>query len=216
MKASQSLWLLSSTAGLGAVASSCNVPVPQSSSTQVEKVTVASEEIALAIEEADKYYQALFLDPALTAKGSFGVNRVIGSEMEGHNGSGTDPLYGRKDLGSMVFIYGNGGKRLNPATIRQRFFRSPNPALVWLSRSKTPHADENSYARIQSEVESAIKEAAKKSLTSDVKSFTRQSIGRTLEIRRVNLSKMECLPCHTGQKLGDPVALIAYFVRKGT
>ncbi len=92
--------------------------------------------------------------------------------------------------------------------------RSRNPIFYENLRAAFPETKVKSFLQHRFDVDTLIKAAAKESLQGNAGPFTHQSNGWTLQIRRVNLSKTECLPCHQGQKLGDPVALMAYLATK--
>ncbi|MBC8064850.1 MAG: hypothetical protein H7Y17_08475, partial [Chlorobia bacterium] len=78
------------------------------------------------IDLADRYYQAQFVDAELTKKGIFGTSRVESSKINGHGRKGGDPSYSRKDVVTMIAIYGNKGRRIDPKTIELRYNRLQN------------------------------------------------------------------------------------------
>ncbi len=164
------------------------------------------------IEQADRYYQDLFKDETLTSKGIFGANRIISSKIDAHGASNTDPIYRNRDIKSEVFVYGNKGKPLDPSSLKIRFHRLQNSidyegTIPGVREGKRlpPHGFS---------IDTLIQAAAKESLQGAAGPFIHESNGWTLQIRRVNLSKRECLSCHSGQKFGDPVALMAYLAIK--
>lgn len=168
------------------------------------------------IDLADRFYQSRFIDKELTSKGVFGVNRVVSSKIEAHGMETADPAYGRRDVGSSVYIYGNKGKSLNSRLIVMRYHRLMNPT----KDGEVKPGDTRGIIRIvqppKDAIDILVREAAKKSIAGNPGPFTKDSNGWLLQVRRVNLSKSECLPCHKGQKLGDPIALIAYMARKSS
>lgn len=156
------------------------------------------------IDLADRYYQSQFADTELTKKGVFGTSRVESSRIKGHGKKGGDPSYERRDVITTISIYGNQGKKLNANTLERRYNRFQNGVPAG-DLTRQPKA---------SEIDDFVKKAASQSLSGGSGPFTTEYGTWLLQVRRINLSKPECLPCHEGMKQGDAVALIAYLARK--
>lgn len=148
----------------------------------------------------DAYYQNQFADLELVKAGMFGTSRVERSEIEHHRRQSGDPGYGSENWVSTVSLFGCKGKPLNAASLSSRYHRLPNGESA-VAPQDFPHIDE-----------SVLASAVKRFASPKAKPLVIRRKGVFAEIRPVRLSKPECVSCHSGSKLGDPVAMMVYVV----
>jgi hypothetical protein len=147
-------------------------------------------------EQVRKSYQEVFDDISLIDKDNrFGVSRLEGSSITGHGS-------GRKRYGQVpghtvgVVIYGNKGKPMEPGAYGQRYSRFPFPG----HRGAAP------------DLLVVGRSVAKKAVAAYSKGNLAPVVAKsglvTVEAHPIRLTKKECLSCHGGMKVGDPVAVI--------
>lgn len=154
------------------------------------------------VDEAHNYYVREFNDLSLAKEGVFGTARIERSEIKNYRREGGDPSYRDDKFQSTVWIFGAHGKPLAPGTVSNRYSRSPGavPAGYRPAISKT------SRVNVPNFVNKAVSAWAK----GGVQPFVKWDQGLRLEARPIVLSKKECLGCHKGMKLGQPVAVMVY------
>lgn len=162
------------------------------------------ESRATVINDMHKHYLARFDDLSMVKNGDFGISRVESSKLKAHLRSKGVPHYNDDNWLNSVVIFGNHGKPLDPKTIESRYSRAPSATKAHL---KPDYTGWDGIADAQIKLVKGAVEAWNKG---DV---TAKSVnhGKTyLEVRPIKLSKKECLSCHSGMKVGTPVAAIVY------
>lgn len=154
------------------------------------------------VDEAHNYYVKEFNDLSLAKDGVFGTARIEISEIKNHRRDGGDPSYRDDKFQSTVWIYGAHGKPLLSGSVSNRYSRSPGAVPA----GYRPAINKTARVNVASFVEKAVSAWAK----SGAKPFVKWDQGLRLEARPIVLSKKECLSCHKGMKLGQPVAVMVY------
>ncbi|GMV88421.1 MAG: hypothetical protein AMXMBFR81_13520 [Chthonomonas sp.] len=138
----------------------------------------------------------------------FGVSRIRGTPVVGQHYLDWTALSRKaaeeaKANGVEYFatVYGNGGKPLSAETLAKRF----GPEAVNSTSMNIKGINPDNHLKF-----------AKLALEPIRKGSTLQRKVDTwmLEARGVFLSKPECLKCHAGMKVGDPVAVMVYGTRR--
>lgn len=141
-------------------------------------------------------FKALFEDMSLVEKGMLGVSRLETLGLDAHGGGRPKSAVARStDWRTIVEIYGAKGAPLSPTTITVRYHN-------WMasgSRMSRNSIDSSELAR----------QAVKKLAAGEKGPFIAKSDETEVDLRPIRLSKKECLSCHKGMKLNDPVALLA-------
>ena len=154
------------------------------------------EMVETYVSRVDAMFQEQFRDLALVDQGFMGMNRIDRALITKHGGGAIPRATVKKDILLTVLIFGNKGKKLDFATVQTRFVR---PAFGEGSEKiKFNHKDPT------------LKEAIKRFQDRKVNSVTVKRDAVRWELRPVRLSKQECLSCHKGMKMGDPVAVMTY------
>lgn len=153
------------------------------------------------VDEIDEFVQERFLDLSATEKGEFGVSRIESNMIDAHF-KRTNPPVKNENLGAGIAIFGAKGKPLNPGNLEVRFTR-------WGHNSAIPPEKLRKLALDLKQISATLPEFSKDQKL-DRKEFARKPY--YAQIRPVRLSKKECLWCHQGMKLGEPVALVVYTI----
>lgn len=135
----------------------------------------------------------------------FGVSRLPDSKIKSHGSNVRSPLSNGNDFYYHTTIFGASGRPLTPNNIRVRYTRRSE----FLSRAPYSLAkDSPSHKPIN--IHSLAKKVVGQWSKSPAKPVRIKDGVRILEVRPVKLSNKDCLKCHVGMKVGDPVAAIAY------
>jgi len=153
------------------------------------------------VDVIDAFVQERFLDLSATEKGEFGVSRIESNMIDAHF-KRTNPPVKKDGLGAGVAIYGAKGKALKPENLQHRFSRWGHDSAVPPERLRKLMVD-------LKQISATVSEFAKDPKM-ERKEFARNPY--YAQIRPVRLSKRECLSCHQGMKLGEPVALVVYTI----
>lgn len=154
------------------------------------------------IDTSHLYYQGQFENLDATKNSIFGTARIESSQIKGHLRSGGDPAYRSKEFANWFLIYGSNGHPLNPTTLKLRYQRMPNGSASAMMESDAL------TRQLQKFDAKAFVTVALGHIRSKKPGYFSRSVGAvTYEARPFRLSKAECLPCHSGMKLGDPVAI---------
>lgn len=152
------------------------------------------------VDEIDKALQERFIDLSETEKGRFGISRIEANMIDAHFKRTNPPV--RKDgLSGGIAIYGSKGKPLDPKTMQVRFSR-------WSGSSAGIPPEQMRKLMVDLKEISATIPGFKRDKKLDRKEFARKPY--YAQIRPIRLSQSECLSCHKGMSLGDPVALAVY------
>lgn len=154
------------------------------------------------VDQAHDYYVKEFNDLALAKEGVFGTARIERSEIKNHRRDGGDPSYRNDKFQSTVWIYGAHGKSLSSGAVTQRYGRSPSSVPSGYQPAKSKASTLNVPKFVEAAVSAWTKRGARPLVKWDQ--------GVRLEARPILLSKKECLNCHKGMKLGQPVAVMVY------
>lgn len=153
------------------------------------------EMVETYVSRVDAQFQEQFRDLTLVEKGFVGMSRLDRVVITKHGGGATPRAIVKKDIRMAVFIFGNEGKKLEFTSIKKRFER---PAIGGDERVEFEQRDPT------------LKEAIKRFQNSKVNSVVVKRGVVRWELRPVRLSKKECLSCHKGMMLGNPVAVMTY------
>ncbi|MBL8064487.1 MAG: hypothetical protein JNM34_01385 [Chthonomonadaceae bacterium] len=156
------------------------------------------------IDATHSYFQSQFDNLELTRSGKFGMSRIEVSSIGSHVRSGKDPSYSNKEYATSFRIFGSSGHPLSPETVALRYSRFPggghsDDSLA--SRSwAIPGFDEGKKIK-------TIVAGLAKGVSWPVQGPKSKLIWQA---RPIVLSKKECLSCHSGLLVGDPVAIAVY------
>lgn len=150
------------------------------------------------VDASHAYYQSQFDNLELTKSGVFGTARVELSKIKSHARSGGDPAYRSKEYANSFVIYGNHGLQLD-GKLEVRYHRFANGDL------RSPDLKPNSMQEF-------VQQVAKRFLAGNFSPVIKQVGDTTLEARPFRLSKPECISCHSGMKIGDPVAIGVWII----
>ena len=152
------------------------------------------------------YYVKQFEDLEAVKRGEFGVSRIEKNDIKKHARRGGDPGLASRDWSNVVEIYGNHGMPLIPGEVTQRYSRFPN--RVYSGTNTAPYD-----MKAATEARLELVNTAVKSWRNPEPKPIGKSIGTLrLEARPILLTRKECLSCHKGMKLNQPVALMLYSV----
>lgn len=159
------------------------------------------------VDSMHAYYVKQFDNLVGVKDGKFGTARIESSQIAAHSRDGGDPGYDPQGFQTTVQIYGAHGKPLKPADVSLRYRRLPGPVHVgervvdpsMLAMSIVPDID-------------LVKNAVTQWAQDGGKPYVASPGGVYWEARPIRLSKTECLKCHQGLKMGDPVAVMVYRV----
>lgn len=156
------------------------------------------KQIDKIIGEMDAKYQALFADLTLTKDGTFGIGRVEMDEIKSHGRKPSRP----ETPGFMtnVSIFGNEGKPLSSDRLDRRYTKDINGVT---------HRRDKGEGRAEYELALKAVKGWSKGGHQPVKAVRGDVF---FEARPVLLSKKECIDCHKGMKLNQPVAVMVYAV----
>lgn len=164
------------------------------------------------IDKMHTYYVKQFDNLQMTKDGVFGASRIESSKIKHHGRSGGDPGYESKDWYNMVQIYGNHGQPLVPDKMVLRYSRLPNPLPAGYKEAemvpKNP-ADARDLPKVKAGL---VQTAANRWKKGDMAPWGTQYGHVFMQVRPIVLDKSACLGCHTGMKLGQPVAAMVYTV----
>ncbi|MBS1722126.1 MAG: hypothetical protein JSS66_03855 [Armatimonadetes bacterium] len=153
---------------------------------------------ASLVDPLHKQYVELFEDLSLTERGQFGVTRVGSDQINAHS-SKVKNLNDR-DYEFNVSIFGNHGKPLDAKRLEFRYTRNVN----YFAQRPGRHVP------APREVGTATKALAAKLVSKRATRVVAQNGDLYMEARPILLSKIECLSCHSGAKLGSMVAVMVY------
>ena len=158
------------------------------------------------VDKMHDHYVERFNDLEATKRGVFGASRVESDNINSHHKPGGDPGYDPEGFQTTVAIFGAHGKPLTTSNLSLRFSRHPGPVKNDERLPAPPARKDN-----RSELDKG-KGVVKKWAKDGGKPVTAKE-GETLwEARPIRLTKKECVSCHAGMKLNDPVAVIVYRV----
>lgn len=152
--------------------------------------------------QSHDYYQKQFDNLMLNDKDMFGTSRVEWSKIKNHARQGGEPMFGSEIWHNWIVFYGNHGKPLDSnAEIRYR--RSPNGTHAGQRIPDVKPTVEESQAFAERTI-AALNKGKKGPFLFRKGDFV-------IEALPFRLSSDKCLSCHTGMKVGDPVALGMYY-----
>lgn len=154
------------------------------------------ETVEKYVSRVDSVFQEQFRDLALVEKGIVGMSRMESASIIRHGGGAPGRAIRNKEFRLAVFIFGNRGSRLDFKTVRTGYAR---PAF-----GGGPEVIRFNYK------DPTLKEAIKRFQDRKVNSVVVKRGVVRWELRPVRLSKKECLSCHKGMMLGNPVAVMVY------
>jgi hypothetical protein len=164
------------------------------------------------IDKMHAYYVKQFDDLKMTKEGVFGTSRIESSKIKNHDRSGGDPGYQSKDWYNTVQIYGSHGKPLVAGKTEFRYNRLPN-GLPYGYKEVDMAYRTPSESRAMASVKAGLIDTAVKRWASGNHSPCGATYGHVyMEARPILMDKKECLSCHTGMKLNQPVAVMVYTV----
>ncbi|MBV6459156.1 MAG: hypothetical protein HONBIEJF_02299 [Fimbriimonadaceae bacterium] len=154
------------------------------------------------VDEIDRIVQERFMDLSATQKGEFGISRIESNMIEAHF-KRTSPPIKKHGLGAGIAIYGAKGKALDVGPLECRFLR-------WSAWAGGPNSGKLRKLTLDLKEIAATVPEFSRDRKLDRKEFARKPY--YAQIRPIRLSKKECLPCHKGMSIDEPVALAVYTI----
>ena len=164
------------------------------------------------IDQMHAYYVKQFDNLKMVKDGLFGTSRIESSKIKEHYRDGGDPGLQSKEWFNIVQIYGNHGNPLQSEKLELRYSRTPNGLPAGYKEAELVPKDPAEAQKQTRAKARLIETAVKRWASGKIGPWGAQFGGIYMQVRPLQLDKSECLDCHRGMKLGDPVAAMVYTV----